>query len=40
MDKIAHKKGTENINRTYIEEMQARAVAIIVNAGGITPLWI
>jgi hypothetical protein len=36
----AYKKGTENTNRTYIEEMQARAVEIIVNAGGITPLWI
>mgnify|MGYP006985929645 CR=1 FL=1 len=36
----AYTKGTENTNRTYIEEMQARAVEIIVNAGGITPLWI
>jgi hypothetical protein len=36
----AYKKGTKNTNRTYIEEMQARAVEIIVNAGGITPLWI
>ena len=34
----AYKKGTANTNRTYIEEMQARAVEIIVNAGGITPL--
>ena len=38
--KIHCPKGTENTNRTYIEEMQARAVEIIVNAGGITPLWI
>ena len=33
-------KITENNNGTYIEEMQARAVEIIVNAGGITPVWI
>jgi hypothetical protein len=36
----AYKKGNESTNRTYTEEMQARAVDIIVNAGEITPLWI
>jgi hypothetical protein len=36
----AYKKGKKNTNRTYIEEMQVRAVEITVNAGGITPLWI
>ena len=33
-------KRTENTNRTYIEGMQVRGGEIIVNAGGITPLWI
>ena len=36
----AYKKGNKNINRTYIQEMQARAVEIIMTAGGITPLWV
>ena len=35
-----HKERNESNNRTYSEEIQARAVEIIVNARGITPLWI
>ena len=40
MDKRRKKRNRKYQQTIYIEEMQARAVEIIVNAGGITPLWI